>query len=125
MQADDIRQLRKRTKWTQAEAAEALGISTAYLGELERGEKTTITPGLARRIYDVLCTRLDVSYSTALAGWTVSVTRPAEGRPGRVHYVVGKYDTVKEAERRAEDLAQKEAIGARIHIHPREEAETE
>src|SRR3569623_3157449 len=88
-----LRDLRKQSKLTQGEAAEALGISGAYLGEVERGEKA-IDFRLAQRIDDALRTRIDVAYSEALAGWTVSITtiirRGPGQRPGRRHEVLAK-----------------------------------
>jgi transcriptional regulator with XRE-family HTH domain len=119
-----LRQLRKHAKLTQGEAAEALGISGAYWGELERGEKP-IDLRLSQRIDDALRTRIDVSYSEALAGWTVSLTtvlRAGPGqRPGRRHEVIAKYAELEDAEARARDVRDDREPFARIMVHPRRE----
>lgn len=119
-----LRDLRKGAKLTQGEAAEALGISGAYLGELERGEKP-IDLRLWQRIDDALRTRIDVAYSDALAGWTVSITtvmRAGPGqRPGRRHEVLAKYGTEEEARERAETVKAEREPFARIMHHRRSE----
>jgi len=122
MQGDQLRELRKHSKLTQGEAAEALGISAAYWGELEREEKF-IDTRLAQRISDALQTRIDVSYSEGLAGWTVAITtvlRHGPGqRPGRRHEVLAKYPTEEEARERAEAVKADREPLARIVVHPR------
>ncbi|WP_439540866.1 helix-turn-helix domain-containing protein [Sphingomonas sp.] len=117
-----LRTLRKHSSLTQGEAAEALGISAAYWGELERGEKP-IDVRLRQRIDDALRTRIDVSYSEALGGWTVSLTtvlRAGPGqRPGRRHEVIAKYADLEDAEARAKDVRDDREPFARIMVHPR------
>jgi transcriptional regulator with XRE-family HTH domain len=124
MDAEELRELRKLNKLTQSDVAELVGLSGAYVGELERREKK-IDARLGRRINDVLRTRIDIAYSEALAGWTVSVTSPvSNGRgtiPGRRHVVVAKYDTLGDAETRANDIRDRYERGARIVIYPRRE----
>jgi transcriptional regulator with XRE-family HTH domain len=116
-----LKLLRKERRLTQAQAGELLGLSAAYIGELERGEKV-IDARLLRRINDALRTRIDVSFSEGLGGWTVSVSAPigsGGGPPGRRHTVIGKYADLPEAKGVAEHIAANRELGARIIVYPR------
>ena len=119
MKGARLREIRRATGLKQGQVGELVGLTGAYIGELERGEKA-IEVRLARRLKDALFTRVDVSYSRALIGWTVSITTPipaGQGSPGRRHEVIAKYDTPEEANSRAEQI-KREIVAARVDFHP-------
>jgi len=52
MLSSTLRAVRSRSKWTEAQAAERLGMSQSYLAMLEKGQRK-VTPRLARRFKSV------------------------------------------------------------------------
>lgn len=119
MKGARLREIRRATGLKQGQVGELVGLTGAYIGELERGEKA-MDARLARRLLDALFTRVDVSYSRALIGWTVSITAPipaGHGPPGRSHEVIAKYETAEEANARAEQI-KREIVAARVVFHP-------
>jgi transcriptional regulator with XRE-family HTH domain len=121
MRGEELKALRKQTRLTQGQLGEIVGLTAAYIGELERSEKR-IDTRLAGRLNAALRTRIDISYSNALKGWTVAVTAPipaGSGPPGRRHMVIGKYPDAEEAKDVAEELKATTEKGAQIYIYPR------
>lgn len=121
MQGSKLKALRKEHGLKQHQLADILGLSAAYIGELEREEKT-IDARLAKRIGDLVFTGIDISYSDALGGWTVTVSAPipaGDGPPGRRHAVVAKHDTEDEAVAHARRLMATTEPFASLKVHRR------
>jgi hypothetical protein len=83
--------------------AHALGVSSNYYAQMERGEKE-IERRTAIQIDSLVKTRIDVSYSDALEKWVVVITKPGTSFAGRAHYVIA----AKPTEHEAREIAQAE-----------------
>lgn len=115
MQGTELKALRKQAGMTQAEVAEALGMTQTYVGLMERGE-APIEKRTERMIQEILRARIDVSFSAALEKWVVSILRHERNR--RVHHIDSAHQLDSQAHQRAEQIAA-ELPGARILVHPR------
>ncbi len=60
-----LKKYRKLNGYTQEQAAERLGISTPYYGEIERGTKTPATPTLLILCESIGCTLDELTYDVA------------------------------------------------------------
>jgi transcriptional regulator with XRE-family HTH domain len=118
MRGSQLKELRKASGLTQAHVAQLLGLTAAYIGELEREEKR-IDPRLAGRIKAHIPARIDVGYSRALSGWTVTLVtpNPAGATPGRAHEVMGRYEGKEEALAVAETMKVNDFPFASISVH--------
>lgn len=107
MQGTDLKALRKRAGMTQAEFGEALGITGAYVGEMERGEKTidARTIFAARQLVEQH-EPLRVTVGRFGEKFVVISTEAAPDLPGRISRVLGPgFDTAAEALAEAANFA--------------------
>ena len=100
MTAAALRDIRKQAGLTQAQFAEVLHLSPAFVGEMERGEKA-IEP----RTADLAVWSLNHRVTVGTFGdrFVVILSEPIRGVPGRSHRVMpGTYGKCLEAEAAAE-----------------------
>lgn len=115
MQGDELRSARKVLNLTQAEFGKALGITAAYVGELERGEKT-IDPRTAHAAMHLVerRTKLDISFNEQL-GWLITLNSYEGNR--RVHTVMKSKPTLEEAKEFANAVAERDFPHATVIVH--------
>lgn len=101
MQGSELKALRKEAGLSQAQLAAAIGVSTTWVGQMER-DLVPIESRTEAVVEALLRERVDVSYSKALEKWTVAVTHPASSVPGRVHHVLAAKPSKGEALRTAQ-----------------------
>lgn len=101
MQAEELKAIRERAKWTQAQMAEAIGVTPNYYAAMERGERA-IERRTVQMIEAFALARIDVSYSEALDKWVVAVITPGKTFAGREHHLIAAEATQAEAKKVAE-----------------------
>jgi transcriptional regulator with XRE-family HTH domain len=100
MDAEEFRSLRKAAGLTQAGFARVLHLTPAFVGEMERREKA-IEPRTAELARWSLGRRISVG--TFGERYTVVLSQPTVGSPGRSHTVLPQtYGSYAEAEARAQ-----------------------
>jgi transcriptional regulator with XRE-family HTH domain len=100
MTGDELRKLRTQAGLTQAELAKLLKMTATFVGLMERGE-ADVAHRTEVVIDAMLRERIDVSYSEAVHGWIVAVTRPGKPPASREHHLLAVKPTKEAATKRA------------------------
>lgn len=113
MQGEELKALRMHAELTQAELGEMLGVSTTFVGLMERGE-APVSDRTENMISALLKTRIDLSYSDAVGKWVVALTRPGKPPVGREHYLVAAKPTLEEARAVADNLLTENPFATKV-----------
>lgn len=100
MTGKELKHLRTQAGLTQAELAQVLGMTTTFVGLMERGE-APVAHRTEVVVDAMLRERIDVSHSEAVKGWIVAVTRPGKPPASREHHLLAVKATKEAATQRA------------------------